>query len=365
MKRLLRIASLTVVVLYLAPTLSSACSAVCLVDGDTAAVGRNFDWVGDYGLIFVNKRGIEKTAFHVDKPVKWESKYGSVSFNILGREFAIDGVNEAGLVLATLWLPESQYEPADKRHAILNGQWVQYQLDTAATVKEVVASLAKVRVEEFEHIAPIHFFVVDKAGDVAIIEFIRGAVVYHTGDTMPVKAITNNTYADSVIDLVWYEGFGGKKALPKSMSSPDRFVRVAAHANAYDGASGVTPTDGAYDALESVTYEAGVLYHYGTMWSWVMDVTDGVVYFQSKNNPKRRYFRPADFDYSNETPVTMLDVNAGDEGLITPGDFTAYDEAANRRIIRRTFDLMAYLAHVPDGLPEEIAAYPATTKVAR
>jgi penicillin V acylase-like amidase (Ntn superfamily) len=365
MERLLRITSLAVAVLCLGPTLSSACSAVCLVDGDTAVVGRNFDWVGDYGLIFVNKRGIEKTAFHVDKPVKWESKYGSVSFNILGREFAIDGVNEAGLVLATLWLPESQYEPADKRHAILNGQWVQYQLDTAATVKEVVASLAKVRVEEFEHIAPIHFFVVDKKGDVAIIEFIRGAVVYHTGDTMPVKAITNNTYADSVIDLVWYEGFGGKKALPKSMSSPDRFVRVAAHANAYDGASGGTPTDGAYDALESVTYEAGVLYHYGTMWSWVMDVTDGVVYFQSKNNPKRRYFRPADFDYSNETPVTMLDVNAGDEGLITPEDFTAYDEAANRRIIRRTFDLMAYLAHVPDALPEEIAAYPATTKVAR
>jgi penicillin V acylase-like amidase (Ntn superfamily) len=365
MKRLLRIASLAVAVLYLAPTLSLACSAFCLVDGDTAAVGRNFDWVGDYGLIFVNKRGIEKTAFHVDKPVKWESKYGSVSFNILGREFAIDGVNEAGLVLATLWLEDSQYEPADKRHAILNGQWVQYQLDTAATVKEVIASLATVRVEEFEHIAPIHFLLADKAGDVAIIEFIRGAVVYHTGDTMPVKAITNDTYADSVINLVWYEGFGGKKALPTSTSSPDRFVRVAAGANAYDAAAGAPPVDYAYDTLETVTYEAGTLYHYGTMWSWVMDMTDGVVYFQSRKNPKRRYFRPADFDYSSETPVTMLDVSAGDEGLITPGDFKAYDEAANRRIIRKTFDVMAYLTHVPDALPEEIAAYPATTKVAR
>ena len=61
----------------------------------------------------------------------------------------------------------------------------------------------------------------------------------------------------------------------------------------------------------------------------------------------------------------MLDVDAGDEGLITPGDFTPYDEGANRRIIRKTFNLMAYLAYVPDALPEELAAYSATMKVAR
>jgi len=365
MKRLLRIASLTVAVLYLAPTLSSACSAFCLADGDTAAVGRNFDWLGDYGLILVNKRGVEKTAFLVDNPVKWKSKHGSVSFNIMGREFPIDGVNEAGLVLATLWLPESQYEPVDKRHAILNGQWVQYQLDTAATVKDVVASLAKVRVEEFKHIAPVHFFVADKKGNVAVIEFVRGAVVYHTRDTAPIRAITNGTYADSVIDLVRYEGFGGKKALPKSMSSPDRFVRVATHANAYDAASGVAPIDYAYDALASVTYEAGILFHYGTMWSLVTDITDGVVYVQTRKNPKRRYFRPADFDYSNKTAVKMLDVNAGDEGLITAEDFTAYDYAENLRIIRSTFDVLKLVTPIPDGLPEEIAAYPATTKAAR
>ena len=58
MERLVRIVSLAVAVFCLAPTVSPACSAFCLTDGDTAVMGRNFDWLGDYGLAFVNKRGV-------------------------------------------------------------------------------------------------------------------------------------------------------------------------------------------------------------------------------------------------------------------------------------------------------------------
>jgi choloylglycine hydrolase len=54
--------------------------------------------VGD-GTIIVNKRNVSKTALLYSdatgcQPVKWTSKYGSITFNQNGREFPFSGINE-------------------------------------------------------------------------------------------------------------------------------------------------------------------------------------------------------------------------------------------------------------------------------
>ena len=108
-----------------------------------------------HGLIIVNKRNVSKTALYPTdwtggEPVSWTSKYGSVTVNHWGREFSFDGMNEAGLVVSAMGLELTEYPAPDARPAIAAIQWVQYQLDTAATVADVIASDAEMRISEQE-----------------------------------------------------------------------------------------------------------------------------------------------------------------------------------------------------------------------
>ena len=82
---------------------SFACTTFCLKHNGEVLFGRNYDFrIGD-ALIFVNKRGVAKTATVGDSPnpAKWISRYGSVTFNQYGRENPTGGMNEAGNQNAT------------------------------------------------------------------------------------------------------------------------------------------------------------------------------------------------------------------------------------------------------------------------
>lgn len=95
-KRLLAILSI-LFLLCLTVSQSSACTTFCLRGRGEVLFGRNDDFrIGD-ALIFVNKRGVAKTATVADapNPAKWVSRYGSVTFNQYGRENPTGGMNEA------------------------------------------------------------------------------------------------------------------------------------------------------------------------------------------------------------------------------------------------------------------------------
>ena len=86
-----------------------ACTSFRLKDESKVVVGKNYDWIIDPGILVTNKRNMAKTAF-VDpdeKPFKWVSKYGSITFNQYGREFPNGGMNEAGLVVEALLHPQA------------------------------------------------------------------------------------------------------------------------------------------------------------------------------------------------------------------------------------------------------------------
>jgi choloylglycine hydrolase len=167
------LATAVVLVACLAASLASTCTTFFLSDGQRLLYGKNYDWHIRSGMLIVNHRGMAKVAIADDNgnPARWTSTYGSVTFNQFGRDFPMGGMNEVGLVVEVMWLDETRYPSIDDRASIGDLQWVQYQLDTAATVEDVLASDAEVRIVNG---APLHFLVADASGNAATIEFLQG-----------------------------------------------------------------------------------------------------------------------------------------------------------------------------------------------
>ncbi len=60
-----------------APKISSSCTTFCLDKGGHLVFGKNFGWIQNDGLVFVNKRGVVKTARsggEVCSPASWTSQ---------------------------------------------------------------------------------------------------------------------------------------------------------------------------------------------------------------------------------------------------------------------------------------------------
>jgi choloylglycine hydrolase len=331
-----------------------ACTTFC-IDRDAGPVfGKNYDWRVADGLVIVNKRNVSKTAMSGDNPARWTSRFGSVTFNQYGRGMPCGGINEAGLVIEIMWLEESEYPARDDRPSLPNLQWIQYHLDRSATVADVIAGDGDVRISR-DGEAYVHFLVADRTGDCASIEFIGGEMVAHAGETMPVKALTNDTYERSAAYLEQHEGFGGSAPVPQSRHSLDRFVRAATGAKTYRPDDDSKRVDYAFDLLASVAQGES------TKWSIVYDVGEMRVYFRTHANPGVRYFDLQRFDFSCDSPVVILDVN-GDFEADVNADFEPYTLQANRALVRSSFGKTSFLEDTPPGILEALAKYPESTR---
>ena len=70
------------------------------------------------GMVVVNPRGkLKETrrAGTTGETVSWVSEYGSLTFSLLGIEYAWGGMNEAGLVASTTQLRAGEYPGEDER----------------------------------------------------------------------------------------------------------------------------------------------------------------------------------------------------------------------------------------------------------
>jgi len=105
--------------------------------------GRNLDCFSGTGLIIVNPRNLEKAALidPSEKPSKWVSKFGSITFNQIGRELPFGGINENGLVVEHMTLDNTVYPSKDNRYAIGAFQWIRFELDNYSTIEEVISSV--------------------------------------------------------------------------------------------------------------------------------------------------------------------------------------------------------------------------------
>jgi len=327
-----------------------ACTTFCFMQDNAWIYGRNYDWNSERCLIMVNKRGVTKTALTKDNPAQWNSKYGSITFNQYGREFPLGGMNEAGLIIEILWLDQTTYPAADQRQAVSGLQWVQYQLDNCATLEEVVASDRKLRITNRS--APLHFFVCDRTGSAAAIEFLDGKMVVHTGRDLPQSALTNSTYASSMRvyeDIINDET---KESFLRADYSLKRFFWAARGVDEWGTEGNESPVDYAFEILNKVSVPS-------TMFRIVYDPGHNRIHYFNHSNRQVRSINCSAFDYSCKTPVKVLDINAGQTGDVT-AMFTDYTYEMNYNLIDQAYSETEFLKGTPDSVRVILARYPET-----
>jgi penicillin V acylase-like amidase (Ntn superfamily) len=339
---------LTIQVLFTNQVL--ACTTFCLIGKGEVLFGRNYDWMIGDALIFVNQRGVAKTAALGDSanPAKWVSKYGSVTFNQYGRENPTGGMNEAGLVVEQMWLDESSY-PTDSRPSLGTQEWMQYLLDTSGTTAEALKNASTIRIASD---VKVHYLINDKDGHTASIEFLNGKLVSHTGNELPVPTLTNDTYEKSI-------SYKRAKSLSDANTSGslDRFTRASVKTEEFarNPKSEQEAVDYAFAVLGNVAQKDF------TQWSIVYDQKRGKVYFRTLQSPEIKSIDTQRFDYSCGTSVKMLDINVKGPGDVT-AKFVDYTRRANRDLIDRSFNGTDFLKDVPTRERFGFAAYPESFK---
>lgn len=306
-------------------TSPSLCTSFCLDNGDHCVFGTNQDNTLEIGLLFVNKRHVLKTTWDPSTSgeyARWVSRYGSVTINFVGYQMAWSGMNEAGLMISTMSVNETRGPSPDERPPFQGPFWMQYQLDNHNTVDQVIASNSEIRLVES---AVDHYLVCDRTGACATIEFLEGQLVYHTDESLPVKALTNSTYEISVRALEEIR-LGGGQGYGNSIR---RFVTAANKLSELSSSSSVEAVNTAFDTLEAVSRD-------DTVWSFVHDPITPRVYFRTNKNPNIRYLDFSSLDFSCQSPVMMLDVHADVSGDISD-DLVAYTHAENFMHARRFF----------------------------
>jgi choloylglycine hydrolase len=347
-------AAATLVIAAVLASPAEACTTFCIGDSTATLFGKNYDYSFDDGFVIVNQRGVAKVSFSEEQPARWVSRFGSVTFNQYGRELPSGGMNERGLVVELMWLDGTQYPAPDDRAVLPALQWIQYQLDNHETVDEVVASDADVRIDGTTS-ATIHFLVADGAGNVAAIEFLDGALAVHRGADLPLRALTNNTYEES---LAYARSLA--PGAPPSTSSLDRFALAARNA-AWPGRD--RPGDDRAASSSPATVErafsilSDVAQGEFTCWSIVYDIAGRVVHFRTRRHEPVRSIALAGLDYRCGTPVLGIDVHRNLSGRIEHA-LEPYSLEKNRALIEGSFAKTDFLRGVPAETITELAKAP-------
>ena len=305
---------------------SRACTCFSMDTPAGPIFGSNLDlFIPGDGLMFVNQRGIAKEGMQASttgEKIKWTSKYGSVTFNLAGREMAFGGMNEAGLVVGTMELAKSEFHAPDQRPALSIGFWVQYVLDTCGTVEEAVKVDAKVRIQDS---APSqHFLIVDAEGNCAAIEWFDGKYTCYTGDSLPVKVMSNMPYARA---LAAQKRGGARWWWSNPGQSAERFAGAQARCQSYDPVAEPDAIGYAFGTLVDVVSAPH------TKWSIVYDIPKREIWYGTVVSRPVKHLAFKNLDFSCEGPLLMLDVNAALEGDIEK-HFTPYDHDVNMKVFQ-------------------------------
>lgn len=319
-----------------APRPVEACTTFMLARGTTRVIGKSYDWYMGQGLLVVNKRGVAKRSLPAkpgDRAADWVSRHASVTFNQYGREFPAGGMNDAGLVVEVMWLDSSTYEKADGRPTLNELQWIQYQLDSFATVAEMAAAAPALRVSPVY--ARVHYLACDRSGACAAFEHIGGKQVVTAG----ARALTNHTYAESA-------AWAAKQAEPPAgAGSLPRFARAARQAASPPAGD---PVAAAFALLDGVRWSE-------SQWNIVYDPVHLRVSFRTRVSPAIKTLDLGKLDGSCARPAAVLDIDADAAGDVA-ARLRPYDLATNRNLVERS--VRRIRGQIPAGAVELMVAYP-------
>jgi penicillin V acylase-like amidase (Ntn superfamily) len=298
------------------------CSRVLWNDnGRNVLVGRNMDWFEDMkSNIYILPRGMKRDGLASKNALTWTSKYGSIA--VTGYEAGtVDGLNEKGLAVHALYLPETSAGPRDEKlPGLCASLWVQYYLDQFATVAEAVAALKTERYQLLMAVEPLskkamtlHLALNDASGDSAILECINGELkVYH--DRQFVVMTNQPTFDKQLDNLKQYRGFGGEKRLPGTHEPADRFVRGAYYVkNLPKPKSDREAVAALMSVMRNVSAPFGIVDPERpnvstTIWRSVIDLTNGVYYYDSVLSPQVFWLDMKKLKFDAGEPVRKLTV---------------------------------------------------------
>ncbi len=341
--------SAVILSILILPSLATPCTTAGYTRGGKDYFAQNYDWMVPDALVVVNRRGVAKMGLDVKNPARWVSKYGSVTFDQYGIDLPIGGMNEAGLAYGIMWLEGTQYEPVDERPELSVLQWAQYQLDTCASVAEIRERLRDVRVGGGRATAPVHYHFSDANGESAIVEFLDGKLIFHSGGELPARVLSNNPYEACATRMQEFAPFGGTATVPDDIGSISRFLRAASALE--DKGSKADGVAEGFGILDSVRQD-GL-----TKWSIVYENDARRVSFRTEAAPEVRTLDFAGLDFSCEKPMQILDMNAPFAGDIAP-KLRPYSREVHRALLAASFSKTDFLAHQPAEFLDALAAAP-------
>jgi hypothetical protein len=100
--------------------------------------------------------------------------------------FPRDGMNEKGLVVATLNAPKQSISKAEEKISIGRWQVIRLLLDNAKDLEEAITLLNKYNIFDGE----VHYFIADASGKSSVVEYSSSGMVI-INKTMPWQTVTN------------------------------------------------------------------------------------------------------------------------------------------------------------------------------
>ena len=323
------------IILSAIPAYTLACSTFKLQKGDGLVYGHNLNQedLGVPGLLFINQRGIYKTGIAWRdltakdssdfKRQRWISRYGSVSFNTFGKNLPDGGMNESGLVIWEM-NDDTEYPQNDSLPRLCQMNWMQYILDNCSTLDEAIQCAYTFQIDGWGW----HYFVGDRYGNTAAIEFHNGQVVIHSGDEMPIPALFNTSYDRELELLKFYEGYGGQYEIDILDPSTPRFVRSAKMIEDYKPSRSMVKYG--LKMLENLRVNDD------PEWSVLFDPQNMELYFRTRLHPKIKTLDMAKVNFSNLLPARILNIDIEAEGNIS----NKFESYSNARMLEFTEDLI-------------------------
>lgn len=349
------------------PQASRACTEVRLkAEDNSVVIGRSMEFgqALDSNVI-VQPRGQENVSKLPDGKdgVKWKSKYGVLYLDGFGIDVAIDGMNETGLSLGSLFFPgEAQYQEmkgAKRSRTMVVNDLPLYILQNFATVDEVKEALPKLTVVGIHTpalqniVVPAHFSVYEPDGTGIIIEYTKdGLNIYDSAGIMTNSpaypwhltnmknyiGLTNVNSEPVVIDGVSFAATGqgsGLNGIPGDPTPPARFIRAAAMAFlAAKPKNAGEAVNLAEHIMNTVDIPLGTVRDFSdkesfgdyTQWIVAKDLTNKVLYFRTYGNMTLKSVDMKRFDLSEGGKRFSMPVDGG-AGAVT--DVTAELTASN------------------------------------
>ena len=309
-----------------------ACTVMRFDFGGRLLVARNHDWFFGEGMLIVNQPRIRKKGISPVMPLTWVSKYGSVSFVQFGRELPFAGMNQQGLTVDLLQLPGARFPAPSNQRSVNVVQWVQFQLDTASSVEEVVKSLDRVRpAPMLASIEKVHYFITDASGDVAIIEYLDGKPVVYRGAEATQCALANSTLKRSCKMVDAQRRNGSEQRFAKAVQSVQKTPRQLSRDE---------QVNYGFKSLRAVAQGSS------TRWSIVYDPKEKRLWFQTEAAPQRRWIDLDDLSFADSAPTLMVDVNSEHTGNLA-SQVQPFQKKANQRLVDFAFGTI-----MPDGLAQ-------------